>query len=84
MIWFHFTDFTGNHDDYCVTNWEAAREEAVTLMACGLHYCDAVVEEAIKDLIADGEWQKAVEKYNEGNWVGEHILFREGKRVYEP
>lgn len=84
MIWFHHTDWMGDHFEYSVTDWEAARDEATRIIQTGLGYVPPAEQAVINGFLESDQWQSAVAVYNATNAVKEFLLFREGKRVYEP
>jgi hypothetical protein len=79
-IWFHNVDRWGNNDDYSVTSWEAAKEEALSIIKWGIHLCDKAKQDEINELIAADQWKEAVEVYNDSNWLKEWIRYAEEDR----
>ena len=82
-IWFHYVDFTKNHDDYAVTNWDVAKQEAAFIVNNDIHFViNAEIKSKIIELLDGEDWQKAVDLFNEHNAMKCHLLMREGKPVY--
>jgi hypothetical protein len=69
-VWLRITDFTGNHDDYSVSDWRVAVQEVIDE---NISFFKEEDYKSINFLILTNKWHDAIKLYNEKHMCNGYI-----------